>query len=104
MHWCVTDLDQVDHLCEVLASNNAKGKSSDLFFGLRCFTMDTITSFCSAKSVDALGESDFKAPAIEAMEANLSTFIIFKHFSSFVRWYLQFPLGYVRRFVPKWEA
>ena len=43
--------------------------------------MDTITSFCFAKSVDALAEPDFKAPIIEAMEASLPAFIIFKHFS-----------------------
>lgn len=43
--------------------------------------MDTITSFCFAKSVDALAEPDFKAPIIEAMEASLSAFVLFKHFS-----------------------
>jgi hypothetical protein len=43
--------------------------------------MDTITSFCFAKSVDAISEPDFKAPIIEAMEASLPAFILFKHFS-----------------------
>lgn len=43
--------------------------------------MDTITSFCFAKSVDALSEPDFKAPIIEAMEASLPAFVLFKHFS-----------------------
>lgn len=43
--------------------------------------MDTITSFCFAKSVDAISEPDFKAPIIEAMEASLPAFVIFKHFS-----------------------
>jgi hypothetical protein len=51
-----------------------------LFFGLRCFTIDTITSFCFAKSVGALSEADFKAPIIEAMEASLPAFVLFKHF------------------------
>jgi hypothetical protein len=74
-------LCQVDRLCEVLKANNAAGKSSDLFLGLRCFTMDTITSFCFAKTVDALGETDFKAPIIKAMEDTLPTFVVFKHFS-----------------------
>lgn len=74
-------MDQVDRLCEVLTANNEKGKSSDLFFGLRCFTLDTITSFCFAKSADALGEPDFKAPIIEAMEVTLPAFVVFKHFS-----------------------
>lgn len=43
--------------------------------------MDTITSFCFAKSVDALAEPDFRAPIIEAMEASLPAFVLFKHFS-----------------------
>jgi hypothetical protein len=43
--------------------------------------MDTITSFCFAKSVDALAAPDFKAPIIEAMEASLPAFVLFKHFS-----------------------
>ncbi|KIN06778.1 hypothetical protein OIDMADRAFT_99334 [Oidiodendron maius Zn] len=72
---------QVDRLCEILESNNAAEKSSDLFFGLRCFTMDTITSFCFAKSVNALAEPDFRAPILEAMEASLPAFVLFKHFS-----------------------
>ncbi|KAF4626931.1 hypothetical protein G7Y89_g11222 [Cudoniella acicularis] len=71
----------LDRLCEVLTANNSAGKSSDLFFGLRCFTMDTITTFCFAKSVNALAEPDFKAPIIEAMEASLPAFVLFKHFS-----------------------
>lgn len=43
--------------------------------------MDTITSFCFARSVNAIAEPDFKAPIIEAMEASLPAFILFKHFS-----------------------
>jgi hypothetical protein len=43
--------------------------------------MDTITSFCFAKSVNALAEPGFKAPIIEAMEASLPAFVLFKHFS-----------------------
>ena len=37
-------------------------------------------SFCFAKSVDALGEPEFKAPIVEAMEASLPASVIFKHF------------------------
>lgn len=77
----VTDVDKVDRLCEVLTANNTEGNSSDLFFGFRCFTLDTITSFCFAKSVDALGEPGFKAPIIEAMEASLPASVVFKHFN-----------------------
>jgi hypothetical protein len=43
--------------------------------------MDTITSFCFAKSVDALVAPDFKAPIVEVMEATLPGFPVFRHFS-----------------------
>jgi hypothetical protein len=72
---------QVDLFCEIIKANNAAGRSSDLYFGFRCFTVDTVTSFCFAKSVNALAEPDFKAPIVEAMEASNPAFIIFKHFS-----------------------
>lgn len=70
----------MDRLCEALTNNSAAGKSSDLFFGLRCFAVDTITSFCFAKSVDALGEPEFKAPIVEAMEVSSDCLVLFKHF------------------------
>src|SRR5204862_2904866 len=74
---------KLDHFCEVLAKNDSKGESSDLFFGFRCFTMDTITAFCFARSVHALDAPNFVAPIIEAMEASLPTFVLFKHFPLF---------------------
>jgi cytochrome P450 len=37
-------------------------------------------SFCFAKSVDALGEPEFKAPIVEAMEVSSDCLILFKHF------------------------
>jgi len=72
---------QIDRLCEILAENNKAGKSSDLFFGLRCFTMDTVLQYCFNKSIDALGSPDFQAPIVEAMEASRPAFIIFRHFA-----------------------
>lgn len=72
---------QVDKLCKILEVNNSSGKSSDLFFGFRCFTVDTITSFCFAKSVDALSAPNFRAPIIEALEASLPASVAFKHFT-----------------------
>ncbi|KIN07937.1 hypothetical protein OIDMADRAFT_99899 [Oidiodendron maius Zn] len=70
----------VDRLCEAVTHNNAAGKSSDLFYGFRCFAVDTIMSFCFAKSVDALGEADFKAPIVEAMYDASDCLLLFKHF------------------------
>lgn len=37
-------------------------------------------SFCFANSVDALGEPDFKAPIVEAMQDASDCFLLFKHF------------------------
>lgn len=74
-------MQQVDRLCEVLKANDVAGKSSDLFLGLRCYTMDTILQYCFNQSVDALGAPEFQAPIIEAMEASLPAFIFFKHFA-----------------------
>ena len=37
-------------------------------------------SFCFAKSVDALGEPDFKAPIVEAMYDASDCLLLFKHF------------------------
>ncbi|PSS28335.1 hypothetical protein M430DRAFT_165930 [Amorphotheca resinae ATCC 22711] len=70
----------VDRLCEGLTNNNAAGRSSDLFFGLRCFAVDTTTSVCFAISVDALDEPEFKAPIVEAMEKAPAHLVLFKHF------------------------
>lgn len=51
-----------------------------MFFGLRCFAVDTTTSVCFARSVDALGEPEFKAPIVEAMEEAPAHLVLFKHF------------------------
>lgn len=68
---------------EVLSQKHVAGKSCDLLFAFRCFTVDTIVDFCFAQSVNAIDEPDFKAPIVEAMDASLPTFHIFKHFPFF---------------------
>lgn len=59
------------------------GKSSDLFYGLRCFSLDTILQYCFNLSIDALGAPGFKAPAVEAMEISLHTILVFRNFPLF---------------------
>lgn len=81
----------MDHLAAVLAKNDANGKSSDLLFAFRCFTIDTITTFCFAKSVHAMDEPDFAAPIVEAMDHSLPTFHLFKHFPLFRKTILSLP-------------
>jgi cytochrome P450 len=53
--------------------------------------MDTITAFCFAQSVNAMDAPNFAAPIIEAMEATLPTFILFKHFLPFRKLVLSLP-------------
>jgi cytochrome P450 len=81
----------MDHLAEILAKNDRNGKSSDLLFAFRCFAMDTITTFCFAKSVNAMDEPDFTAPIVEAMDNSLPTFHLFKHFPLFRKTIFSLP-------------
>jgi cytochrome P450 len=81
----------MDHLAEILAKNDANGKSSDLLFAFRCFTIDTITAFCFAKSVNAIDEPEFAAPIVVAMDNSLPTFHLFKHFPPFRKTILSLP-------------
>ncbi|KFX89674.1 hypothetical protein V490_06862 [Pseudogymnoascus sp. VKM F-3557] len=72
--------EKIDHFASILAKNNANGNSSDLLLGFRCFTIDTITTFCFAQSVDAIDEPEFAAPIVEAMDNTLPAFHAFKYF------------------------
>ncbi|KIW97596.1 uncharacterized protein Z519_01180 [Cladophialophora bantiana CBS 173.52] len=81
----------MDHLVARLSEDYAAGKSSDLFFAFRCFTMDTITSFCFAKSVNAIDVPGYNAPIIEAMEASGPAFIQFKHLPLFRKFVFCLP-------------
>ncbi|KAF7874896.1 hypothetical protein EAF04_002070 [Stromatinia cepivora] len=70
----------VDRFCQVLTENNLSNQSSDIFLGLRCWTIDTITSFCFATSVEALSAPKFRAPVVLSMEDSLPSVITFRHF------------------------
>ncbi|KUJ14947.1 cytochrome P450 [Mollisia scopiformis] len=83
--------EKVDHLVQVLVKNQAVGKSSDMLFALRCFTVDMILDFCFAKSVDAMDEPDFAAPIVVAMDNSLPTFHMFHHFPWFRKTILSLP-------------
>ena len=75
----------INQLADILAANTKAGKSSDIYFALRCFTVDTIMIFCFAKSINALAAPDFKAPIAMAMDASNRAFQLFKHSKPF-RW------------------
>jgi hypothetical protein len=75
-----TDGGQIDRLVAALGRDIKDGRSSDLFLGFRCLTIDTITAFCFAQSVNAINAPNFVAPLIEAMETGSPQYVIFMHF------------------------
>jgi cytochrome P450 len=76
----------------VLAKNNANGgASSDLFLAFRSFTLDTITGFCFAKSVNSMDAPHFVTPMTEAMHNALAGFILFANFPLFRKALLSLP-------------
>lgn len=70
----------IDRLCQSLKRENAKGKSCDMLFAYRCFSLDTIVSYCFAQDVHATEAKDFKAPLTIAMDASLPAMVLFRHF------------------------
>ncbi|KAF8855457.1 putative cytochrome P450 [Acephala macrosclerotiorum] len=83
--------EKVEHLVQALRKNQAVGKSSDMLFAFRCFTVDMITEFCFAKSVDAMDAPDFAAPIVVAMDNSLPTFHLFHHFPWFRKTIFSLP-------------
>jgi cytochrome P450 len=81
----------MDHLIEILAKNQAAGKSSDMLFAFRCFAIDNITAFCFGLSVDAIEAPEFAAPIVEAMDNSLPTFHLFKHIPPFRKLIFSLP-------------
>lgn len=71
----------LDRLCDALAANDAHGKSSDMLFALRCFSLDCITMYCFAKDIHATEAPDFRHPITLAMDASLPSFLVLRHFS-----------------------
>ena len=82
---------QMDHLVRVLTAQNARGESSDLLFAFRCFTMDMVTTFCFARSVNAMDAPNFRAPIVEAMDLTNPTFVLLKHFPPFRKLLFSLP-------------
>ena len=81
----------MERLAETLTKNNEQGKSADLLFAFRCFAVDTITTYCFAKSVDAVDSPDWQAPIVVAMDNSLPTFHLFKHFPLFRKLIFSLP-------------
>jgi hypothetical protein len=95
-----TDGGQIDCQVAALARDIRDGRSSDLFLGFRCFTIDAITSFCFAQSVKAINAPNFAAPLVEAMEAGLPQYMIVMHFPLLRKAVFSLPPWLAIRVVP----
>lgn len=71
---------QLDILCSAIARQNAEGKSSNFNHAIRCFSLDTITTVCFAKSMDATLMPDFESPVVIAMDNAAPMLKTFAHF------------------------
>ncbi|KPI37259.1 Trichodiene oxygenase [Cyphellophora attinorum] len=59
---------KLDDFCDILTAANFAKQPSNLYLGLRCLTVDTISAFCFGKSVGALAAPSFNAPIVQAMD------------------------------------
>ncbi|ETN44118.1 uncharacterized protein HMPREF1541_10668 [Cyphellophora europaea CBS 101466] len=74
---------KLDDYCDALVRQYAAAQSSNMYLGLRCLTVDTISAFCFGKSLNALSAPDFKAPIVIAMDYANPEFLPFKHLPSY---------------------
>lgn len=58
-------------MCTAMQDLHSQGKSTNIQRAFRCVSVDTITSFCFAKSLNALKEPEFRAPVEENISLNL---------------------------------
>ncbi|KAH8105264.1 cytochrome P450 [Cristinia sonorae] len=78
--------ERVDVLCDAITTQvAATGKSVNFTHGMRCFAIDTITSVCFAKPLNATWSPDFKSPMVLAMDKVLFLLETMVQFPA-VRW------------------
>ena len=53
--------------------------------------MDMVTTFCFARSVNAMDAPNFRAPIVEAMDTSNPTFVLLKHFAPFRKLLFSLP-------------
>lgn len=58
-------------MCAAMQDLYNNGKSTNIQRAFRCVSVDTITSFCFAKSLNALKEPEFRAPVEQSMSLAL---------------------------------
>lgn len=74
---------KLNDYCDTLAQNHAAAESSNMYLGLRCLTVDTISAFCFGRSLNALSAPRFEAPIVIAMDYANPEFLPFKHLPSY---------------------
>lgn len=70
------------------------GKAVHIFDAYNCFAMDTITTFCFARSMKCLKEPSFKAPMLHAMHDALALYPVIKHIP-FFKLFLKLPETFI---------
>ncbi|KAI1081484.1 putative P450 monooxygenase [Whalleya microplaca] len=70
----------VNQLVEALTKQNTEGKSSNLLRAFRSFTLDTISEYCFAKSINAISVPDFESSIVEAIDKGMPSFFTLRHF------------------------
>lgn len=91
---------KLDVFCEALSKHQRDGQTSNMYLGLRCLTVDTISAFCFGKSLDALSAPRFDAPIVKAMDYANPEFLPFKHLPSYRNLIWACPPSIAVRFLP----
>ncbi|KAF5864081.1 hypothetical protein ETB97_008486 [Aspergillus alliaceus] len=87
-------------LASAITKVNSTGRSIDLLYAFRSFTLDTIMCFTFGNSVNALDAPGFKDPLIIAMDASLRAIPLLKNFPLIRKLLHSLPTGLIMRVLP----
>ncbi|KAH9177355.1 putative P450 monooxygenase [Lactarius sanguifluus] len=85
--------ERVNVFCDALAQQFAAGKSSDIFLGSHCFSVDVVMAFCYAKDWNATKVPEFQCGIVLASQAVLPVITMRKYSSTLVK---------MMRYIPNW--
>ncbi|KAH9052057.1 putative P450 monooxygenase [Lactarius deliciosus] len=85
--------ERVNVFCDALAHQFAAGKSSDIFLGSHCFSVDVVMAFCYAKDWNATKVPEFQCDIVLASQAVLPVITMRKYSSTLVK---------MMRYIPNW--
>lgn len=90
-------------MCKALVEQVKAGEAVHIYDAYNCFAMDTITTFCFARSMDCLKEPGFKAPLLLSLRAAQALHPVVKHIPPF-KLLSKFPDVLVTFFDPGMKA